>query len=331
MHILRRPSVSGSIGALLGLLAGVLIGRASIPRPEAADVASLSPKKEARTGGNAPPDTSDDDAPVEPTLAYRLHMGRRLPKSAKGFEVTQISERPVAALKQKTSSVRFDMERGEDEYALSVIAFVEGDKKVIVHPQLDERKLTDISLDPGWGIYWSKVPKETITGLSHELTFGIDEVPEKATIGIDSIALAPMEAQASFALGPEAVGKLVDGFSKPSGTSVWSEGKRSVLGVVLTPKPATQYRVSVRANALSRIAPLTVSARVNGMAVGSAVFEKKAATSTWSVPASALHTGVNEVELDYPQTASPAEYNAESKDKRSLALRLYSVNIEPAQ
>jgi hypothetical protein len=330
-QILRRPSVSASIGAAVGLLAGVLIGRATVHRPDAAEVASLSPQKAARTSGTTTPEPStDDDAPLEPTLAYRVHLGRRLPKSAKGFESIKVGERPVAALAGKESSLRFDLDPSNDEYMLSLITFVDGAKSVTVHPHLDDRALTDITFEPGWGIYASAVPKDGLTGSSHELTLGLDTVPEKAVIAIDSVTVAPLEAEVSFGLGAEAVGTLVDGFSKPSEASVWSEGPRSVLGIVLAPTAAKQYRLDIRANALSRIAPLEVTARVNGTSVGTASFQKRGTDATWLVPAKALHPGVNRVELNYPKTAIPAEYNPDSKDKRSLAVKFYRIALELA-
>jgi hypothetical protein len=123
---------------------------------------------------------------------------------------------------------------------------------------------------------------------------------------------------------------LLEGFSKPGGESAWSDGARSVLAIPLSPEP-TDYRLTVRAGALSRLAPLTVTAKVNGTELGKAVFAKKVTENSWVVPVKSMKPGPNRVEFSYPETARPTEYNPNSQDKRLLALRFYSVALQPGR
>lgn len=127
-----------------------------------------------------------------------------------------------------------------------------------------------------------------------------------------------------------AVGALVDGFGKPSATYVWNQGERSLIGVVLEPV-AAEYRLTVKGSTLPQLDPLTVTGKVNGTSVGTAVFGKHSTEAYWSVPPNTLRPGLNSVEFSYPKTIKPSDLKPNSKDDRPLAVRFSHVGLAPAR
>jgi hypothetical protein len=149
-------------------------------------------------------------------------------------------------------------------------------------------------------------------------------------VNVDSVALLPVADRIEVPIGPKAAGHLIDGFSKLEGRTVWSLGPRSKVGAVLAPK-AVGYQLRVRGHALPAIAPLGVTAKVNGTALGAAAYTPKVGETTWDVPAQVLRAGVNEVEFSYPKTEQPAAYNPKSTDTRELAIRFYEIALTPVR
>jgi hypothetical protein len=347
---LRRREVIAAASALVGLGIGVVVGRESIQ----GDVAASQRDKITADGSQGDRITTaegrlaaarGEDAEREtvdvPVQEYRRQLGRRLPKASQGFDQLSLPGRRVAQIVGKEATLPFEFEPVPGSpYALTAVFYVESGKKVELMPELDGRPLSRATLGEGWTAYHSPVPKELLAERKHALTLKVDPsaasakaekgAAQSVVVGVDSVAVAPVGKDISFDLGPRAIGSLIEGFSKPSKDSAWSEGGRSVIGVVLAPDPA-DYTLTVRAGALPRLAPLTVTAKINDSELGTAVFAKKATESSWSVPAKAMKPGLNRIEFSYPQTASPSEYNPTSKDKRRLALRFYRVALEPVR
>jgi hypothetical protein len=343
--LLRRREVIAAVSALVGLGIGVVVGRESTQGAVATSQSDRVTTDKVSTAKGRLAAAQDKDRQQEiidvPGPEYRRELGRRLPKASRGLEQLSLPGRRVAQIVDKAATVPFELDAVPDSsYALTAVVYVEGGKKAELMPELDGRPLSRATLGEGWTAYHSPVPKELLAERKHELTLRLDPPAESgaaekggaksALVAVDSVAVAPVSKEVSFDLGPQAVGSLIEGFSKPSKESAWSEGNRSVLGVVLAPEP-TDYTLTVRAGALSRLAPLTVTAKVNESELGTAVFAKKATESSWRVPAKAMKPGLNRIEFSYPQTASPSEYNPESQDKRLLALRFYRVALQPVR
>jgi hypothetical protein len=333
MALLLRRDVIAVLGVLAGLGVGVVLGRETAPN-ESAVSQSAKPARGKSRGAPEDGDSKGRESPDEdiPTQEYRRHLGRHLPRDdrAQGFAPIGVNSRRVAQIKNKDASLRFAIDPAPGDYVLSTIVYLGESKAGTLRLQLDGQALNALALSEGWNMYASPLPRALLDKPNHELTFTVDGVSETAVVGVDSVAVIPSSDEANFSLGAQGVGNLIDGFSKPSGESAWSDGPTSTLGVVLAPAEV-DYRLTVRAGALSRLAPMTVSARVNGKDVGTAAFSKKTAASTWSIPAKTLVQGVNRIEFLYPATAKPVDYNPKSRDKRALALRVYGVSLQPAK
>jgi hypothetical protein len=326
--ILRRPPVVGGVAAAVGLIAGILIGRASV---DSAPAESYSVNAAlARKGPAGEPTGVEKVIPRGPSPWYRLHLGRNLPKSAKGFEPVKDGSRRVARMASKEATLRFELaEVQPGPYAFTSVVSLEGGNKGALEVYLDGQSLVSFPLLEGWQTYSTPLPEEMLAQHTHELTLRVDGIGEKATVSWDGIAVAPVGSEVSLEMGTQAAGSLVDGFGKPSSTHVWNHGSSSTLGVVLAPAANKDYRLTVRGSTLPRLAPLNVSAKVNETAVGTASFTQHAGTGAWSVPASALRPGLNRVEFRYPATVKASDRRPDSKDNRPLALRFTNVGLAP--
>lgn len=323
--MLRSPAVIGSAGALVGLLVGIFVGRAGSPDAHQDLAPATVEQRLAKRPGALDPSAAADAAT---SAEYRGFLGRRTPRGAKGFTRARIDRRPVVLLSGDHATLRFDIAPKDGSYALISVAALEGAKHAKVHMALDGKPLGESNLNPGWGIYVNEIPVGTLSEGTHELSFHKDA--SATNVGIESIAVAPVTPEVDLPMGIGAAGTMIDGFSSPSRDSVWSVGLRSTLGVVLSTAEGN-YRLKVRGAAISKLAPLTVSVRVNGKDVGTGLFEKKLTRAEWAVPANTLQPGVNRIEFSYPHTATPAEYNPKSQDNRPLALRFHHVMLQPDQ
>jgi hypothetical protein len=325
LRFARRPEIVGPVGALLGFCIGVVIGRESIPtEPASRKAKAVESKRAAATPASEAAEATEEEAPGQ---EYRRQLGARLPKDARGFEPTSAPGRRVAKVADKEAKLPFELEPLDEEYALTAIVYADPDNRAELQVQLDGQPLAPAKLTDGWNVYYSALPRGPLAQPRHELSFRVDR-GEPARIGFESLAIAPIESEMRFSFGPKAIGMLLEGFSKPGGESSWSDGPRSVLAIPLAPEPV-DYRLTVRAGALSRLAPLTVTAKVNGTDLGTAVFAKKVTENSWAVPAKTIKAGPNRVEFSYPETARPTEYNPNSQDTRLLALRFYNVALQP--
>jgi hypothetical protein len=326
--ILKRPGVSAAAGALLGLGLGIVLGRAtvSVPNESAARLADRPAEAAPLT---LAPKAREPEPEPEKTNEYRVQLGRDTPrgKSGRGFERERWGTRQVARLAEKEAVLEFDIEKTSSNYMLTAIIGLEGGKRATLDAKWDGQALGSWGLEPGWGMYGSPVPSALLEKEHHELALS-HALPDGVKVSADSVAVYPVSDVAQFGMGPEAVGHLIDGFANIAGRRVWSYGPRSTIGVALDPaqKP---YRLIVRGSALAALAPLTVSSKVNGTDVGAATFTAKVTEATWAVPAKALRSGINRIELTYSKTARPTDLDPTSKDNRPLAVRFANVELIP--
>jgi hypothetical protein len=210
LAVLQRRDVFGVLCAVAGLGLGIVVGRATVP-VEAASIQKEGKVVQAKDALAAKPENDEKPALAEvPAQEYRRHLGRRLPKGngAKGFAPLALPSRKAAQIVDKEASLRFEVDAVPGEYALSTIVYLEGSKSGTLQAHLDGQALTTVALVEGWGIYSSPVPRPLLDKQEHELTLRVDGVGEKAVVGVDSIAVVPVTAEARFSFGAPAVGTL---------------------------------------------------------------------------------------------------------------------------
>ncbi len=326
LALLRRPDVVGVAGVVFGVAIGMVLGRETAGSGSTSVEPLQGRPAKARKVREEPPE------PAVPSHEFRRHLGRHLPKgdAVEGFTPLGLPGRRAAQLTGNEGVLRFGVDPKPGDYALTAIVHLEGSKAGTLQPALDGQMLASSKLEQGWGMYSSPVPPALLSKPQHELALKVDGAGEGAIVAVDSVAIVPVTSEVNLVPNSAGEGNWIEGFSKPSGNTRWSDGPRSVVGVVLAPR-AGEYQLVVQGSALWRIAPLTVSAKVNDTDVGTAVFAKKVTESTWKVPAKALRTGLNRIELVFSSTVRPSEVDPASKDKRALALLFSSVSLRPAQ
>jgi hypothetical protein len=334
----RPLGVAAGIGATVGLVLGIFLGRATVPRADAERPSVSSMRKalkDASEGQKAEkPEKAEHEPRVPPPMppdTYLADLGRYLPTitGAEGFTAERADRRPAARLSGSDARLRFAFQPAEGKsYALAAIVQLEGDNKARLQPSMDGHHLDPWTLAKGWALYSSPVSKELLTNAEHDLALAANGVTESDAVRVDSVALVPVESGMRFEIGSESQGHLVEGFSGAGSRSVWSVGPRSVIAGVLAPLPKP-YQLDVRSSAYHPLVPLTVTLRVNGTNVGTAIVNKKAEDASWTIPAKVLRAGANEFVFEYQQTAQPSKQNPDNKDERELAMRYYSLSLLP--
>jgi hypothetical protein len=325
----HRPTLIASVAALIGLGMGVILGRATAPASGMTAEARAQLRSAFATAPGSPPLKAQ---PASAADVYQLHLGRHLPggRIARGFVRRDAAGRPVAGLAESENTLHFDLEASAGDYAFTAILGLDGRKTARLQSSLDGQPLSSWALAEGWAMYYSPISRDRLAGADFELAFSAADPAERGAVSVDSIAVFPITNRVSFSMGREADGHLIDGFCGPEGESAWSDGPRSAIGVVLAPS-AAPYRLTVRGSALGPLQPLDVRGSVNGSDIGSVSFSAKTAESSWKVPANVLHAGSNRIEFQYAKTGRPAEFDAKSHDKRSLAVRFGTITLAPEQ
>jgi hypothetical protein len=152
-------------------------------------------------------------------------------------------------------------------------------------------------------------------------------------------ALAFIDYEASsngFALDlkkPSGRARLLSGFYETEGVDspnplVWSRGKASRLGFVLSPGEG-EYELALTAGSLPPIAPLEVTVRLNEKPLGKITVTAAPSNVTLRVPRGLVVRGANELAFAYPKTAKPSAHDPASRDDRDLALSLQALAVHP--
>jgi hypothetical protein len=323
---LRKPAVVGMAGLVVGLVIGVALGRGLVSSEGKTAVEPLQVRPPPQAVVQKP------EVPAAPPYEYRRHLGRqRLKgKEAEGFAPLDVAGRQAVQITGKEATLRFGIDPKPGDYALTTIVHLEGAKGGTLRTHLDGQPLGTATLEDGWDIYYGAIPAALLGKRNHELSLSVEGIAKNGMVAVDSVAVVPLASEATVIPGRPGEGSWVDGFSKPQGGSIWSDGAQSVMGMVLAPA-SVDYRLTVKGKAMPNIAPLTVSAKINGTDVGSAVVVRKLAEATWSVPAKALRAGLNRIEFSYASTGRPSDFNPESKDNRALAVRFSTVSLRPSR
>jgi hypothetical protein len=323
----RRPlAIAGGVGALAGLLIGILVGRATVSTvSEPVSSSQKALKEKPPKAAKAPP-----EEPLTPPDAYRAELGRRLGKDARGFDKEVIEKRPAARIVGPDATLHFPFKAPEGKsYALTAVVQLDGTTTGKLQANLDGRPVGTWELSKGWGLYSSPPDGSVLAADQHDVAFAPTNVGKDGAVRVDSIAVVPVEDELSFAVGAESRGHLIDGFSKTEARSVWSEGPRSVIGGVLAPLADSAYKAIVRCSAYPPIEPIEVRLSVNGKDVGTATVTRRVRDASWAIPPKLLRSGPNLFTLDYPKTGQPAKLKPGSTDERELAVRIFAVDVVP--
>lgn len=215
---------------------------------------------------------------------------------------------------------------------------------------LNGRPLGDAQLAKGWRAHQLHVSGDRVVVGRNALSFQYSKTgrpsdfePQSTdvrslSVRFDRIEIAPIteRAQLSFASkNALALAALGDGWARdPSdrGTGTWTIAKRAQLTFHLVAPSAqpgsSSYRLALTARAPNGVAERNVRLTLNGAPLGSLGFPATKTTASLDVPAERL-SAKNELWLEFERLESPAQLDAESKDKRLLGLRVFNLDVVP--
>ena len=277
-----------------------------------------------------------DEFRIEPASGrVELNIGapgtRQVMTKGWGSDET-IGGRSAARLRPPSAELSVRLRPLATDYVLGVFAMSETDDKserLGVHVNAAKPGL----LAPGdhYGPTFVRVPRSAV--LAGENAIKLIVAPN-AHFAVDLLTLRPIESDVFVDIGAsEARQNLAAGFSVDEsfelGSVAWSDAAVSRVVAWLKPVPGA-YRLSVRASALGAIAPLAVTAQLNGKPLGS--FSAGAGFDTHDLPIKPeqLRDGQNVLEFHYGATRQPREIDPASRDTRDLALRYDWLEIVPA-
>jgi hypothetical protein len=276
-----------------------------------------------------------DEFRVDPLSArVELNVGAPGTRQAltKGWGADEvIGGRTAARLRPPSAELIVKLRPLPTDYVLGVIAMSEtDDKSVRLGVHVNAAMPGMLAPASHYGPTFVRIPRSAV--LAGENTIKLN-LAANAHFAVDMLTLRPIEAEAFIDVGTtEARQNLGGGFSVDEqfelGTSAWSDARTSRVLVWLKPSPQA-YRLSVRASALAVIAPVSVTAQLNGKALGSFSAPSGFHTHDLPIPAEQLRDGQNVLEFSYGATHEPRESDSSSRDTRDLALRYDWLEIVP--
>jgi hypothetical protein len=329
-----------------GLLAGLLLVASQLGcRGEPADMRTPAPEDEPATP--AP-------APAEYPASARIDLGsdegpRQL---VEGFSLPErVGARLASWSEGELSTVTMNLRGGAGDYLVAFLAEPYHRLGTVgVSLALNGRPLGEAQLADGWRAYQLPVSGDRVVAGRNALSFQYSKTgrpsdfdPKSSdvrslSVRFDQIELAPITERAQLAFGSKnaiALSALGDGWARdPSdrGTGTWTIAKRAQLTFHLlvsgTQLGDNGYRLTLTARAPQGVAERNVQLTLNGAPLGSLRFAATKTTASLDVPAERV-SAKNELWLEFERLASPAQLDAESKDKRLLGLRVFELDVAP--
>jgi hypothetical protein len=333
----RAPQPARVLAALL------LVGWGLGCRGEPADVRASAPEEQpaAPAGVEHPAsavvDLGSDDGPRQLVEGFSMpeRVGARFASWSEG----------------ELSTVAMNLRGGAGDYRVAFLAEPYHRLGTVgVSLALNGRPLGEAQLTKGWRAYQLPVSGDRVVAGRNVLSFQYSKTgrpsdfePQSTdvrslSVRFDQIELAPITERAQLAFGSKnalALAALGDGWARdPSdrGTGTWTIAKRAQLTFHLV-APGTEpgrprYRLTLTARAPQGALERNVALTLNGAPLGSLVFAATKTAASLDVPAERLRAE-NELWLEFDRLESPAQLDAESKDKRPLGLRVFGLDVGP--
>ena len=324
-------------GAVLGFLVGSSTSKSAANATAATSATSAAPAVVASTPRSAPSASAAPTAatlPAEGPSQLAVDMGapdRRLALTGPWSDV-QLGSRSAARIAH-TGTIDVALNPASDPYGLAIVARAD-EPELEVGVRANEQELGRWKLGTDWKMYSLVVQRGTLkAGVnSIQLVMPPPKGDKAVAMVIDTLHLGPLQMTAYADLaGPNPSGSLIDGYYGREGegenAQSWSAGKHTRVGLMLKPLNAP-YELELVGAAFGPLQPLVVHAEVNGRSAGSNKLDKDG-KYVFSVPAGALVSGFNLIELKYDKIIKPSQVDANSKDQRELAIRIGRVAAKP--
>jgi len=323
------------VGLLVGLRVNSETGAETPPRASAA----------GRSTAKAKPSAAKAKPTRRSTVALDLGApGTRIELTGPWKPQHRLDGRRVALMTGRAGGMVVDFAPPDSGYVAAAVAKavgVEAPQRLDVTVSLGGRRVAHWSLCSAWTLQVASLGdgpfrdgKLAFELATSESDRSVEGRAEARAVALDSLQVLRPQQAAHLDLGTaEGRSRLLSGFYQVEGVdsdqpTVWSEGLRSTLGMLLDPTPQ-DYRLGINAHAFHPVVPLRTEVLVNGRPAGEVVFGKERKEYTMRVPRSLLAVGANKIELGYARNSSPAKAMPGSRDARHLALRLAAVTLEP--
>jgi hypothetical protein len=157
--------------------------------------------------------------------------------------------------------------------------------------------------------------------------------PKERGATLERLLLEPISEAALLDVGsPRGRAYLSGGFGNDetvdNTTCTWSDGGASQISLFVQPTGAS-YRLTFRAHAFSPVAPVVVTAQINRRPVGSVEVAADFGVHQLVLPAEALRSGANELELSYSRTGRTISTLIGSNDRREPSVRYDWLELAP--
>ncbi len=337
----KGSTINIILAALIGLVVGIFIGTRIGSGTEEATKrpapSALSLSTESASAAAAPP-----------TLPERVDLdpGSRSAKGAlgPGWRQARVDRRTVAVAEGKSAEVTAALQgKGKDLVMTAVARAVDvaDGTTVGLTVAINGRRAASWSVGSEWGLYWTQVPKGAVddglvtVAFEPDVSSGGETTADALAFALDHLFVGETADTAAVDLTTEyGRATLLSGFYGVEGMdkkqpAVWSKGKRSKMGLVLHPATGP-YAMRVLAYGLTAIVPIEVDVSINGKPAGSFELSGRE-TYVVSLPAGLLQNGVNNIEFAYAKSGRPADLGVKSRDERDLAMRLFRLDVHPAE
>jgi hypothetical protein len=272
-----------------------------------------------------------DELRIDPHSARgELDIGTATARAAltKGWSGDDvIGGRSAARLRPPAGELAVRLRPVGTDYVLGVVAMSESNMKSSgISVEINGARPGSLVPAQHYSPSFVRIPRDALQAGANAIRLGVDG----GHFAIDYLSLRPLDSNVFLDIGShEARQNLVAGFSGDEDTTTWSDAPSSRIAAWLAPLP-TAYRLVVRAAALGAIAPLTVTAQVNGKPLGSFTAAVNFGTHALPIAQNLLRNGENFVDFTYAETRQPSKVNPSSLDVRHLALRYDWLEIAPA-
>jgi hypothetical protein len=327
----------------MGFVALLLVGLVLGCRGEPADLRTTGPEDE-------PAAPAREEYPASAAIDLGNDEGPR--QLVEGFSLPErVGARFASWSEGELSTVTMHLRGGADDYLVAFLAEPYHRLGTVgVSVALNGRPLGEAQLAKSWRAYQLPISGDRIVAGRNALSFQYSKTgrpsdfdPQSTdvrslSVRFDQIELAPITERARLAFTSKsalALAALGEGWARdPSdrGTGTWTIAKRAQLTFHILP-PGTQpgtsgYRLTLTARAPQGVAERNVQLTLNGAPLGALRFAAAKTTASLDVPAERL-SAKNELWLEFERLESPAQLDAESKDKRLLGLRVFELDVAP--
>jgi hypothetical protein len=248
-----------------------------------------------------------------------------------GFTIEETLSRPPVVRLGENSRARFRLRPAPADYVLGLVGRADpGSGPLPIQIFVNGVGVGVARLPMAGGSGTVSISRERVVSGENQLEA---TRPKERGATLERLLLEPISEATFLDVGsPRGRAYLAGGFAEDetveSTTCTWSDGRASQISLFVQPTGAS-YRLTLRAHAFSPVAPVVVTARMNGRPVGSVEVAADFGVHQLVLPAETLRSGANELELSYSRRGQPISTLVGSNDSREPSVRYDWLELSP--